>query len=88
MKAYEPQYEVMIVNLRDGIIYEWDLGHSSMTLLKLMKIDNLKLNDLRMVIHIGCRQGTQKGDFHMTMLVIMVISLLVLLVVGCDWADK
>ena len=55
MKAYELKHDVMIVNLRDGVIYEWDFEYSSMTLLELMEIDNLKLTDLHIVVHIGCR---------------------------------
>ncbi len=45
----------MIINVRDGLIYEWDLGYSTMTLQELMEIDNLKLTDLHIVVHIGCR---------------------------------
>lgn len=55
MKAYELKHDVTVVNLRDLVMYEWDFEHSDMTLLKLMEIDDLKLTDLRIVIHIGCR---------------------------------
>jgi hypothetical protein len=55
MKAYELKHDVTVVNLRDGIIYEWDFGRNTMTLLELMEIDNLQLTNLHIVVHIGCR---------------------------------
>ena len=55
MKQYELTYDVTIYNLRDLEMYEWNLAESTMTLLKLMDLNNLQLTDLRIVVHIGCR---------------------------------